>query len=230
MSDPPPYSAPIRRSGRWASGFRVARAGTSRRILGLMPLLSALLIAAAWAGGWQGGPRWTVGRGVIVAHQPDAPGPSCSYLRISLRNLGQPGRVPVAIYGRWYRSQGPGGKLHASPNGSRQSPRQWPLPPASSRENLSATNVPTAVGPDPGMKCLGRYRREVGLVSTAILEVPLRALGRPQPEVTGLELVVMTANHLTGRGMVALGRGGPESRPEERTHGGAGKLGSVPQP
>lgn len=214
MSDPPPYSAPIRRSGRWASGLRVARAGTCRRILGLMIFLSALWIAAAWAGGWQGGPRWTVGRGVIVAHQPDAPGPSCSYLRISLRNLGQPGRLPVTIYGRWYRPRDLGGRLL----------------PASSRESLSAAKVPTAGGVDPGMKCLGRYRREVGLVSTAILEVPLHALGRPQPEVTGLELMVMTANHLTGRGMVALGKGGAESCPEERPHGGAGESGSAPQP
>lgn len=83
------------------------------------------------------------------------------------------------------------------------------MPKASARGGTSAARRPTAAGPGPGMRFLGRYRREVGLVSTAILEIPLRALGRPQRDVTGLELVVMTANRITGRGVVALGQGFP---------------------
>ena len=77
----------------------------SSRRRSLRLAVQALLLAATakagagWARGPQG-PRWTVGRAVIAAAG------SALYLKISLRNVGDPGRKIVRIYGRWLGQAG----------------------------------------------------------------------------------------------------------------------------
>lgn len=192
MNNPPRRGAPSSSGGPGTAGICAAGIGSYRRLLGLMLLLSGLMAAAALASGWERCPSWTVGRGVIIAPQTDAQRSLGPYLRISLRNVGRPGRLPVTIYGRWRQRRN-----------STPAPRKRRLS-SISPGGLAADKLATAAGLGSGMKPLGRYRREVDLVSTAILEIPLQALGKPQREVTGLELVVMTANHVTGRGIVTL--------------------------
>lgn len=48
-------------------------------------------------------PVWKVGRAVIEVRQPSpaSPGQSALVVKLSLRNAGVPGNVPVQIFGRW---------------------------------------------------------------------------------------------------------------------------------
>lgn len=58
--------------------------------------------------------------------------------------------------------------------------------------------------PPQGVRLLGSYSREVSLNQTAILEVPLAALGMPKSGATRLEVVIMTASVITDHQFVAL--------------------------
>lgn len=159
---------------------------------------------AALAGG---GPQWTIGRAVIVAgRQGMSP---VLYLKLSLRNVGVPGRTPVRIFGRWAPMQGTGRRLR--PGGMPAQPAwqgpgpsvhqgQWSqapaMPSAPAAHRVSPGN-PSVVGGRPvGMRLLGRYVREVSLTNTAILEIPLPPARRRRGGQR-LEIVVMSGPVLT---------------------------------
>ncbi len=131
-----------------------------RQSLRLAARILILVVSATAAIGWArplSGPRWTVGRAVIVSQG------GAMVLKVSLRNVGSPGRLPVRIYGRW------------TDTASRARPR-----------------------------LLGRYQREVALTQTAILQMPLAALGPPRARGARLELVVTTNSTVTDRSYIRL--------------------------
>ena len=71
-----------------------SRRQSLRLAVRVLILVASATAAIAWARPLSG-PRWTVGRAVI-----DSPG-GAMVLKLSLRNVGSPGRLPVRIYGRW---------------------------------------------------------------------------------------------------------------------------------
>jgi hypothetical protein len=169
--------------------------------------------AASAAGG---GPRWTIGRAVIVAARQGMPSSPALHLKLSLRNVGMPGRIPVSIFGRWSAMQaarrgarsggmpmqpawqGPGGTTSGSPASGRWS--QAPAMPSAHAVRpgggLNAAESPAIIGGRPaGMRLLGRYVREVSLTNTAILEIPLPARSRRGEH--RFEIVVMSGPVLT---------------------------------
>lgn len=154
----------------------------------LSAFMSVILAASAWA--VVHGPDWTIGRAVVVAlNQPGYVRPML-YLKLSLRNVGAPGRVWVRIYGRWATVQKGGAWQGPGSPGGNHSP--WKTTPGRQFE------VPA------GMRLLGRYFREVSLNQTAILQVPLTALGVPQRDSHRLEVVVMTASVETDHRFVSF--------------------------
>lgn len=147
-----------------------------RHVWILLAIISVFMTAAAW--GKVYGPDWTIGRAVVV-EKPSSVRPKL-YLKLSLRNLGPPGRVWVRIYGRWEMvKRGTGWQGEDRLNGN-HSP--WSTPTVKQHRVL------------PGMRLLGKYSREVSLNQTAILQIPLTVLGTPGRGSRRLEVVVMTAS------------------------------------
>lgn len=205
----------------------VAYAGRGGSPVARALIVSTLLLAggacigqAAYA--YDQGPRWTIGHGQIVSRQDAAGGKQQLFLRISLRNVGSPGRLSVAIYGRWRQRQRPlaagnrgsAGKSAAAraasksiwSSGAQSAPTgKWHMPAASdSWGGASAAPFPRHLA--SGMRLLGRYQREVSLVSTAILDIPLKVLGPTRRGSNGLEVQVMTAAQLTDSGYVPMAK------------------------
>ena len=176
-------------------------------VLGLAVV--ALLLCLSRAHAYEQGPRWTIGHGQVIARVVSPGGRPALYLRVSLRNMGPPGRLPVTVYGRWQTvsrasTRSPGGQISWRPNPNHPAmaaTHRWQMPsPAAGTPYQATPGVRIA----PGMRMLGRYRREVSLVSTAILEIPLQVLGPPRADARGLELEIMTAAKLTGKGYVPI--------------------------
>lgn len=206
------------------------KAGVAYAGLGGSPAARALIVSTLLFGGgacigqaayaYDQGPRWTIGHGQIVRRQGAAGGQQHLFLRISLRNVGSPGRLPVAIYGRWRQGRRPlaaGNRGSAAKStagraaskslwssGAQSAPTgKWHMPaPGASWGGVSAAPSPRNLA--SGMRLLGRYQREVSLVSTAILDIPLKVLGPPRRGVKGIEVQVMTAAQLTGSGYVPM--------------------------
>ncbi|MEJ2346407.1 MAG: hypothetical protein P8076_11080 [Gammaproteobacteria bacterium] len=180
-----------------------------------------LAAPASWAFGR--GPQWTIGRAVIVPARRRVPAAHARYLKLSLHNVGLPGRIPVRIFGRWMTPRVPrsvgrdaSGPATATPGwrgpaaGGRPVARgRWSVPGAAGVRQPTrppSATVPgeTAGGLPPGVRLLGRYQREVSLNQTAILEVPLTALGTPGRDADRLEVVIMTGAVVTDRQFVRL--------------------------
>jgi hypothetical protein len=149
---------------------------------------AVVVIPVVWA--VTHGPDWTIGRAVIVKQQRRMSSSPVLYLKLSLRNIGSPGQLPVRIYGRWsiaaqnrrWGSTGWRGTEQSTGPNSRKSRQSMPK----------------------GMRLLGLFDREVNLNQTAILSVPLTRLGVPQRGTTRLEVVVTTASSVTDHRFVAL--------------------------
>lgn len=183
---------------------------------GLLGLTVAALLCLGRAQAYEQGPSWTIGHGQVIARTASPGGRRALYLRVSLRNMGTPGRQPVTVYGRWQRRSRStqAGHRPARRAGTTRTGEQYPWRPDMDRQksvvshrwqmpgNVQRAAMPTRIG--SGMRILGRYQREVSLVSTAILEIPLQALGPPRPDARGLELEIMTAARVTGQGFVPI--------------------------
>jgi hypothetical protein len=177
-----------------------------RLIGGVWALLASITIVTvpvAW--GFTNGPEWTIGRAVIIRQQRPMSMTPALYLKLSLRNVGVPGRMPVRIFGRWAKA-----KVHRNLSGS--STWQQPLK-TTPVGNAGRWAMPNKVTPraqskqsrlPSGMHLLGQYNREVSLNQTAIIEVQLGGLGRPRRDTTRLEVVVMTASTVTDHQFVRL--------------------------
>jgi hypothetical protein len=78
------------------------------------PLLSIAVLGLGLAGVWAIGsasPQWRIGRAVVEWRAPLAgqsqPGQTIPVLKLSLRNEGSAGTVPVRIFGRWATASAP---------------------------------------------------------------------------------------------------------------------------
>lgn len=203
-----------------------------QRLLGCAWALFASVVAAGSPTAWAlaHGPQWTIGRAVIVSEHRDVSMRPALYLKLSLRNVGTPGRMPVRIFGRWAvsrppparrdgtgpRPRGYGGVTGWSGPGQHASTGtagRWSVPggtPApgqaagQSRWDSGRSTRPAQGGLPRGMRLLGSYNRDVSLNQTAILEVSLAQLGAPRSRTVRLEVVVMTASVVTDHQFISL--------------------------
>lgn len=192
-------------------------------------LVCASIVGTPFVWGLTRGPQWTIGRAIIAPMRSAMSASPRLYLKLSLRNTGTPGRMPVRIYGRWAsaRAAGRSGAIHGA--GREQAPwsgpgsagrgtdagGRWAMPGGGQANEESTTTAPrwgarggihaASSTLPPGVRLLGSYRREVSLSQTTILEVPLTVLGVPARGTTQLEVVVMTASVITDHQFVALG-------------------------
>lgn len=204
----------------------------TQRLMGCVwALLASVAVVgspAAWA--LAHGPQWTIGRAVIVLEQGGMSMQRGLYLKLSLRNVGTPGRTPVRIFGRWAVRPAPTVRRDMTaprPSGygdvsgwggpGRRTPEpgagRWSAPVGTSAPRQATGQTgwnarqparrPTG-GLPPGMRLLGRYSREVSLNQTAILEVSLAELGAPRRDTGRLEVVVMTDSVITDHQFVNL--------------------------
>lgn len=165
----------------------------------LLVIASFVVVPRVW--GDTQGPLWTIGHAVIVKHRRGTMVRPGLYLKLSLRNIGQPGRVPVRIFARWAMAgmhQGMGhstwhGSIKTTPTGAAG---RWAIPHTVTPQQQK--------GLPPGMYLLGQYTREVSLNQTTILEVPLTRLGMPRRNATRLEVMIMTASVVTDHRFVML--------------------------
>lgn len=156
----------------------------------------------AWAGTQQ--PVWTIGRAVVVEQQSRESGVPPLYLKLSLRNVGVPGRVPVRIYARWVmanqnRKWGHSEWPLSTENRAHTASGRWSMPKTDTLHH----NIRTL---PPGMRLLGQYTREVSMNRTVILQVNLAGLGAPRRNTSGLKVVVMTALNVTDDRIIRLMR------------------------
>lgn len=191
-------------------------------------LLASVAIGATGPSAWglTHGPQWTIGRAVILSAHRGLGTSQELFLKLSLRNVGSPGRTPVRIFARWSLERS-AVKAPANPTARAPSER-WTGPARASRARppLAGSSRWSAAGTTPsrstgsaetagravrrpqrmpsGMRLLGSYRREVSLNQTTILEVSLAPLGRPPHRTRRLEVVVMTASVVTDHQFVEL--------------------------
>lgn len=144
-------------------------------VLGLTVFfLLVFFIAGAEAAG--GGPIWKVGRAIVLSEKgPD--GKKELELKLSLRNTGRPGNVPVRILGRW--------KKH----------------PQEPRTEKRSKNKSDGL---KGFKELGRFRKEMALKKTSILRIRLKPLKTAPRNTKSIEVVVFTGKRETDRRVISL--------------------------
>lgn len=184
----------------------------------------AIAVGAPDARAFAHGPDWTIGRAVIVTTPRGGRTPHGLYLKLSLRNVGTPGRTPVRIFGRWAleeaadrNTRGAGSPIGPGWAGPARTDNQhgssptgrWSVPNAPSYSQAPSAPGIRAGGAQRrqlprGMRLLGSYRREVSLNQTTILAVPLTTLGTPRRDIHRLEVVVMTAAVVTDHQFVEL--------------------------
>lgn len=177
-----------------------------RSVWALLASVAIVTVPVAW--GFTNGPEWTIGRAVIIRQQRPMSVTPALYLKLSLRNVGVPGRMPVRIFGRWAKAE-----VHRDLSGSStwHQPLQttpvgnagrWAMPnnltPRTQSRQSRQSRLPS------GMHLLGQYNREVSLNQTAIVEVQLQGLGMPRRDTSRLEVVVMTASAVTDHQFVRL--------------------------
>ena len=158
-----------------------------------------VIAVRVWAGEYE--PVWTIGR-AIIANQSTRRGKTPQLLlKLSLRNIGVPGRMPVRIYARWivtnrYRLPDRSVWTPSKQNVPRHATGRWIMPGADTRNKVR--KLP------PGMRLLGQYTREVRMNRTVILQVKLTALGQPEWNTRRLKLVIMTAAKVTDERAIRL--------------------------
>lgn len=150
-------------------------------------------------------PEWKIGRAVIETAARGAMNQELN-VKLSLRNEGRPGQVPVQILGRWRRAEAGSREAIPTPSPAPAAPAErWGAGAPSTPGAIPWGEMSGAAPPAPhrnaheGFRTLGNYVREVALKQTAILDIPLRALGPAPPATTGLELVVLTGTRETDR-------------------------------
>lgn len=178
---------------------------------------------ASWAMGAEG-PRWTIGRAQIVGSPRETVGRAGLYLELSLRNTGALRRAPVRIFGRWRRvnphpqrrtaRDGAAQAWRGTPGATAWRPRppvsgggrRWLSGPGPTEEERRAGGAGQARWTLPaGMRLLGRYRSDLSLGYTAILRVPLAALGPAPGSAPVVDVAVMTGVVVTDRRFVGVG-------------------------
>lgn len=195
-----------------------------RRIVWVLLISMAIAAGAPDASAFAHGPDWTIGRAVVVMTRHGVQLRRSLYLKLSLRNVGTPGRIPVKIFGRWALEDTAkrnehgsdstlapswGGPARIDHRRNSTTTSRWTLHTAPQRSEVpSQSTARASASPQRrvprGMRLLGSYRREVSLNQTAILEVPLASLGTPRRNIRRLEVVVMTASVVTDHQFVEL--------------------------
>ncbi|MFQ5736497.1 MAG: hypothetical protein ACE5GY_06490 [Thermodesulfobacteriota bacterium] len=144
-------------------------------------VLAALLLLVAAVGDVSaaGGPLWKIGRAVVQEKRGHA-GPRELRLKLSLRNTGSPGKVPVRIMGQWGEA-----RRVSKPFGRN----------AGSRGRKQGLE---------GFVELGGFTREVAFKKTSILDIPLKPLGMAPRGARSVTVVVTTGERETDRRTVSL--------------------------
>lgn len=139
------------------------------------------------------GPFWKVGR-VVVQSQKSLGKERELIVKLSLRNSGRPGSVPVKILGRWKGRTENRGKLGKS------RPRKSPRLGTTGKKGGKKLDLDEL----ENLTQLGRFGKEIALKKTAILNISLKPLGSLPKGRQSLELLVITGKRVTDRKTVRL--------------------------